>query len=138
MADPAVKNRLLAALSPAVLARLLPRMRPISLAVRQDILVPNAEIETVYFVESGWVSLVSALEDGTQAEVGIVGREGMVGLPLVTGVDTAFVEAYVQADGTALRMDAASFGRAMDEEPEFRKLLLRYVEVIVAQITQTA
>jgi CRP-like cAMP-binding protein len=138
MADPAVKNRLLAALSPAVLARLLPRMRPISLAVRQDILVPNAEIETVYFVESGWVSLVSALEDGTQAEVGIVGREGMVGLPLVTGVDTAFVEAYVQADGAALSMEATNFRRAMEEEAEFRAVLLRYVEVMLAQVMQTA
>jgi CRP-like cAMP-binding protein len=78
------------------------------------------------------------LEDGAQAEVGIVGLEGMVGLPLITGVDTAFVEAYAQADGTALRMDAANFRRTMDEEPEFRRLLLRYLEVMIAQITQTA
>lgn len=81
---------------------------------------------------------MALLEDGAHAEVGIVGREGMVGLPLVTGVDTAFVEAYAQADGTALSMDAASLRRAMEQEPEFRRLLLRYLEAMVAQITQTA
>jgi CRP-like cAMP-binding protein len=78
------------------------------------------------------------LEDGAQAEVGIVGREGMVGLPLLTGVNTAFVEAYAQADGTALSMDATSFRRTIEREPEFTRLLFRYLEVMVAQITQTA
>jgi CRP-like cAMP-binding protein len=138
MADPAVKNRLLAALSPDVLARLLPHMRPVSLAVRQNIMTPNTEIEAVYFVESGWISLVSALEDGAQAEVGIVGREGMVGLPLIAGVDTAFVEAFVQADGAALSMEATKFRRTMEEEADFRAVLLRYVEIMLAQIMQTA
>src|SRR5947209_7128019 len=100
-----VKNRLLLALPQDVLSRLLPRMRPISLTVRDDVMAPNAPVEAALFVESGWVSLVMPLEDGAQAEVGIVGKEGMVGLPLVTGADTAFVEAFVQADGAALRMD---------------------------------
>jgi CRP-like cAMP-binding protein len=136
--ESAVKNRLLAALPPDVVSRLMPRLRSVQLSVRNRLMEPNAEIEAVYFVESGWVSLVTLLEDGTQAEVGIVGREGMVGLPLVTGVDTAFVEAYAQADGTAQCMDAGSFRRFMDEEPEFRRLLLRYLEAMVGQITQTA
>jgi CRP-like cAMP-binding protein len=138
VAESVVKNRLLAALPPDVLSRLRPRLRNVPLNVRNTIMMPNTEIEAVYFVESGWVSLVTLLEDGAQAEIGIVGREGMVGLPLVTGVDTAFVEAYAQADGTALRLDAGSFRRTMDEEPEFRRLLLRYLEAMVAQFTQTA
>jgi CRP-like cAMP-binding protein len=150
VANSSVKNRLLAALPPEVLARLLPRFRAVPLTVRDSNMAPNTEIEAVYFVESGWVSLVSLLEDGGQSEVGIVGREGMVGLPLITGVDTAFVQAYAQADGTALRLGAATFRRAMDQEPEFRlrrtmdqepefrRLLLRYVEVMISQITQTA
>jgi CRP-like cAMP-binding protein len=132
------KNQLLAALPPAVLSRLLPRMHHVTLTVRNSIMVPDADIEAVYFVESGWVSLVMLLEDGAQAEVGIVGREGMVGLPLITGVDTSFVDAYAQADGTALSMDAASFRRAMVQEADFRRLLLRYLEATIAQITQTA
>jgi CRP-like cAMP-binding protein len=130
----ALKNQLLAALPPDVISRLMPRLRSVPLSVRNRLMEPNTEIEAVYFIESGWVSLVTLLEDGTQAEVGIVGREGMVGLPLVTGVDTAFVEAYAQADGTAQRMDAASFLRAMEEEAEFRRLLLRYFEAMMGQI----
>jgi CRP-like cAMP-binding protein len=133
-----IKNRLLAALPPETLARLLPRMRPVSLALRGSLMVPDTEVTAVHFVESGFVSLVTSLEDGTQAEVGLIGNEGMVGLPLVTGVDTAFVEAFVQSEGSALRMEARPFRAAMEEEPALRNLLLRYLEAMTAQISQTA
>jgi CRP-like cAMP-binding protein len=133
-----VRNQLLALLPPDVLSRLLPRMRPTALIVRDTLMTPDAIIPSVWFVESGFVSLVTALEDGTQAEVGLVGREGMVGTPLVHGVDTAFSEAYVQADGAALQMDATEFRRALDGEPPLRSLLLRYSEAAHAQTTQTA
>jgi CRP-like cAMP-binding protein len=133
-----VRNQLLAALPPDMLARLLPKMRPVPLVVRDTLMTPDAAIQSVWFVESGFVSLVTALDDGTQAEVGLVGREGMVGTPLVLGVDTAFSEAYVQADGAALQMETNAFRRALDEEPLFRNLLLRYSEAAHAQTTQTA
>jgi CRP-like cAMP-binding protein len=138
MAEPSVRNRLLTGLPPEVLAQLSRHLRSVPLTVRNTLITPNTEIAAAYFVESGWVSLVSVLEDGSHAEVGIVGREGMVGLPLITGVDTSFVEAYVQADGTALRMDAATFRRAMQEQPEFSRRMFRYVDASIAQITQTA
>src|SRR3954469_2126354 len=134
----AVRNQLLAALPPEVLHRLLPRMRSFSLRVREGLIRPEVPIETVWFVESGWVSLVATLEDGSQAEVGLIGREGMVGLPLITGVDTAFVEAFVQADGSALQMDAGTFRQAMEEEPELRSRMFRYLEAMNSQTTQTA
>jgi CRP-like cAMP-binding protein len=125
-------------LPPDVLSRLLPRLHPVSLSVRDTLYRPDTVITAVTFVESGWVSLVAALDDGAQAEVGLIGREGMVGLPLIIGVDTAFEEAFVQADGTALRMDAAAFRRAMAEEPEFQRLMFRYSAAMNAQTTQTA
>jgi len=134
----AVRNQLLAALPPDVLSRLLPKMRHFTLAVRETLIVPDMPIEAVWFVESGWVSLVTTLEDGTQAEVGLVGREGMVGVPLIVGVDTSFSEAFVQADGTALQMEAGAFRRAMDEDDGLRTLLLRYSDAMNAQTTQTA
>jgi CRP-like cAMP-binding protein len=113
-------------------------MRPISLKIREGLLAPDRPIEAVYFVESGWVSLVASLEDGAQAEVGLTGREGMVGLPLIVGIDTPFVEAFVQADGSALTMEAGAFRNAMQEEPELRNLLFRYLEAMHSQTTQTA
>jgi CRP-like cAMP-binding protein len=69
--------------------------------MRDSLMMPDAPVEAVIFVESGWVSLVAPLEDGTQTEVGLIGRKGMVGLALITGVDTSFVETYVQADRSA-------------------------------------
>jgi CRP-like cAMP-binding protein len=142
MTDPVpslgVRNRLLRLLPPEVLVRLLPRMRPISLKIREGLLAPDTTIQAVYFVESGWVSLVASLEDGAQAEVGLTGREGMVGLPLVIGIDTPFVEAFVQADGSALSMEAGAFRNAMQEEPDLRDLLFRYLEAMHSQTTQTA
>jgi CRP-like cAMP-binding protein len=134
----AVRNRLLADLPVDVLARLLPRMHPVSLSIRDTLYRPDTEITAVTFVESGWVSLVAALDEGAQAEVGLIGREGMVGLPLVLGVDTAFEEAFVQADGTGLRMEAGAFRRAMGEEPELQQLMFRYHVAMNAQTTQTA
>jgi CRP-like cAMP-binding protein len=136
--SPGIRNQLLRLLPPEVLARLSPHMRPISLKIREGLLAPDTTIEAVYFVESGWVSLVASLEDGAQAEVGLTGREGMVGLPLILGIDTPFVEAFVQADGSALSMEAGAFRNAMQEEPDLRNLLFRYFEAMHSQTTQTA
>jgi hypothetical protein len=71
------------------LARLLPKLHAVALPVRRTLLVPQERIEAVYFVESGWVSMVAHLDDGTQADVGLVGFEGIIDLPLVVGVDSA-------------------------------------------------
>jgi CRP-like cAMP-binding protein len=95
-------------------------MRSFSLRLRETLIKPDVPIEAAWFVESGFVSLVATLEDGSQAEVGLIGREGMVGLPLITGIETAFVEAFVQGDGSALQMDAGAFRNAMQEEPALR------------------
>src|SRR4051794_11938432 len=134
----APRNQLLAALPPEVLSQLLPRMRSFSLRLRESLIKPDVPIEAVYFVESGWVSLVATLEDGTQAEVGLVGREGMVGLPLIVGVGTSFEEAFVQAKGTALQMEADAFRRTLEEIPVLQRRLYRYSEAMRAQSTQTA
>jgi CRP-like cAMP-binding protein len=134
----AVRNRLLSTLPPEKLAQLLPKLHPVALSFRKGLLAPGEPIEAVYFVESGWASMVAHLDDGTQAEVGLVGREGMVGLPLVAGVDTAFAEAYMQASGTGLQMEAKAFQRELDENSILRKLLLRYNEALSAQTAQTA
>jgi CRP-like cAMP-binding protein len=133
-----VRNQLLAALPPEILAEMLPVLHPFRLTVRETLVRPDGPIEAVYFVESGWVSVVTTLEDGTQAEVGLVGREGMVGLPLVLGVDTAFEEAFVQANGTALHMEASAFRRLLTEFPALQILLFHYILAMHAQTTQTA
>jgi CRP-like cAMP-binding protein len=134
----AVRNQLLAALPSEVLSRLPPRMRSFSLNIRESLITPDAPVEAVYFVESGWLSLVASLEDGMQAEVGLIGREGMVGLPLIIGIDTTFVGAFVKVSGSALCMKTSAFRHALETEPAFRDRLFRYLEVIGSQTMQTA
>ena len=95
-------------------------------------------LDTVLFPESGMVSLLATLDDGEQIEVGIAGREGLVGLPLVFGDDRSLVEARVQMEGTALRIGAAAFRDEMEQSDALRTLLLRYALAFHAQITLSA
>ncbi len=82
--------------------------------------------------------MMALLVDGNSAEVGIVGFEGMVGLPLVLGSDRSPTEAMVQAPGTFLRMGANAFREELDRSAPLRTLLLRYALAFQAQVTQTA
>jgi CRP-like cAMP-binding protein len=136
--NPAVRNRLLSALPSGNLAQLLPKLQAVSLPVRKSLLVPQERIAAVYFIESGWASVVAQLNDGMQAEIGLIGREGMVGYPLIGGVETAFAETYMQAGGAGLQMEAVAFQRELDDNPDLRRRLFRYNEALHAQTAQTA
>ena len=138
LAPPAPSNRLLAALPAADLARLWPQLEPVGLEMRETLHVSDEPIAAVYFPESGWASMLALLADGRSAEVGLVGTEGMVGLPLLLGSDSSGTEAMVQASGTMLRLEAGAFRRALEESPALRTLLLRYALAFQQQVTQTA
>jgi CRP-like cAMP-binding protein len=134
----AVRNGLLAALPPEDLARLRPRLQPVELPFDQTLYPADGAVDSALFVETGMVSLIATLEDGEQVEVGIAGREGLIGLPLVFGDDRSLVEARVQMEGTALRMDAAALRDEMERSAAFCALLLRYALAFQAQVTMTA
>ncbi len=136
--QPLIRNGLLAALPPEDLARLRPGLRPVELPFDQTLYPADGTVEAVLFPESGMVSLLATLEDGEQVEVGIAGREGLIGLPLVFGDDRSLVEARVQQEGTALRMDAAALRDGMGGSVALRGLLNRYVLAFQAQVTMTA
>jgi CRP-like cAMP-binding protein len=135
---PASRNRLLAALLPDDLARLRPRLEAVELPLRKVLHAPGKPIEDVYFPETGYVSMLAYMEDGDAAEVGMVGREGMVGLPVLLGAEHDDIEAMVQSPGTALRMDAQAFREELERVPAFRTLLLRYALVHHGQVARTA
>ncbi len=135
---PAPKNRLLAALPAEDLARIQLRLEAVEFGLREVLQAPDKSMTAVYFPESGWISMMALLEDGSAAEVGIVGFEGMVGLPLLLGSDRAATEAMVQAPGTFLRLGATAFEEEQDRSSPFRKLLLRYALAFQAQVAQTA
>ena len=136
--QPEVRNRLLAGLPPADFALLAPSLRPVELELRQVLHAPDQRIEAVHFPESGMVSMLAALEDGALQEVGVVGREGVVGLAVVLGADSSPLEALVQGAGPALRMPAAGLRAAFERSPALRTTLLRHMQAFHLQVTQTA
>ena len=133
-----VGNQLLTALPPAALASVLPKLTSVPLEMRKEVYHADGPIEFVWFPQTGMISLVAHLDDGMQAEVGIIGKEGMLGVPLLSGVDTSFNEAMVQMSGTALRMSATDFRTEIETNAPFRTVLQRYSEAHQAQVMQTA
>jgi CRP-like cAMP-binding protein len=96
------------------------------------------KIRHVYFPTESFISLVTALDDDAQLEVGIVGDEGMLGMSLILGVSRSPQHALVQGAGAALRMSAATFVRHCRQDDELRQRLNRYVYVLMRQLAQTA
>src|SRR3954468_7799011 len=126
----AVRNRLLAALPPDDFAALAPALRPVDLDFRQTLHRPDRPLEAAYFPERGMVSMLAPLEEGQTMEVGIIGREGLVGLPIVLGADSATTEALVQMQGDALRVPAPELRDAFGRSAALRAVLLRYATVV--------
>jgi CRP-like cAMP-binding protein len=133
-----VRNQLLTCLSAGDFAYLAPHLRQVDLAVRSSIHGAGEAITEVFFPERGYASMLAALDEGDTAEVGMIGSEGMIGLPLVFGTDRSLVEAMVQGSGTAIRLAADIFQRALEERPAFRAVLLRYAMAFNVQVTMTA
>src|SRR5215213_1346149 len=122
--QPAVRNRLLAALSPDDFALLAPALQPTKLELEQVLYAAHQPIGTAYFLENGTVSMLAPLEDGRFMEVGLVGREGLVGLSVVLGADSSATEAMVQMQGTAFQIRSAKLKEAFEVSPTPRGLLL--------------
>lgn len=132
------RNRLLAALPHVDLARLLPRLEPIALTFRQVLITRGEQVRDIVFPETGWTSNLITFENGDAGEVGLIGREGMVGLPVLFGDDRGLARTIVQGGGSALRLDVATFRHCLDEIPSLRTRLFRYALALQAQISQVA
>jgi CRP-like cAMP-binding protein len=130
-------NLLLAALSEEDLSRIRPHLRPVCLQIKQHLTGANQPIGHVYFLQSGIVSVVAQTCDGHRIEVGIVGREGVTGLPLALGSGQGPNQEFVQVPGKALAMPAGEFRRALETLPQFHATVLRYAYVFMTQISQS-
>ncbi|WP_236552437.1 Crp/Fnr family transcriptional regulator [Belnapia sp. F-4-1] len=113
-------------------------MEAVELPFEETLTPAGGVVNAVLFPESGMVSLLATLEGDGQVEVGIVGREGLIGLPLVLDDDHSLVEARVQQEGTALRLDAAALRDGMGESAAPRTVLLRYAMAFNTQVSLTA
>jgi CRP-like cAMP-binding protein len=134
----AILNSLLAALPRRSYLQLLPGLTPVDLVFGDVLYEPGDPIREVYFPSLSLVSLLTLVEGHLALEVGLVGREGMVGFPLALGVDVSPVRALVQGAGPALKMNAARFRTELRASPPLQHEMHRYVHAMMAQISQTA
>jgi CRP-like cAMP-binding protein len=131
-------NHLLASLATGDFALLEPHLKSVPLKLRKGIEKPNRRIEEIYFPESGFVSVVAVQSKETQVEVGLIGREGMTGLPVVLGDDRTPHSTYVQAAGEGQCIPALELASALGASRSLRDLLLKYVQAFGVQTAQTA
>ncbi len=131
-------NRLLGLLPPRDYQRLRPHLHRISLQYKQSLYRANKPIEFVYFIETGVGSLVNTMKNGDAAEVGTIGNEGLVGLPIVLGDDRAPTSVYVQVPGVGLRMKAALFKKGLARSASMRAVMLHYAHAFFNQVAQSA
>jgi CRP-like cAMP-binding protein len=132
------RNSLLAGLPRKSYRDLLPDLVPVTLDFGDVLYEPEDRIHDVYFPGRSVVSLLTVVDGHNALEVGLVGREGMVGIPLALGVATSPARALVQGSGAAMQMSAGSFRKAFEASEPLRRGLHRYTHGLMAQITQTA
>ncbi len=133
-----IPNSLLAALPRMSYLKLLPGLAEVDLTFGEVLYEPGAPIRDVYFPGRSLISLLTVVEGHLALEVGVVGRDGMLGIPLGRGIDTSRVRALVQGAGPALKMSAARFRTELRASPPLQRELHLYVHAMMAQISQTA
>lgn len=133
-----VGNHLLAALPQEEYERLLSNLEPVSLSLKQVLYEPNEPIEYAYFPNNGASSLLNLMQDGQTIEAATVGKEGMIGVPLLLGTTQIPLQVIVQIPGDGLRMKADVFKAEVYGGCPLHTRLLRYTQTLMNQISQTA
>ena len=137
-ASPQAVNRLLAALPDADYQRLIPHLKRVELSFKQVLHEVGEPIEYVYFPHRGIVSLLSTMADGSMVEVGLVGNEGIAGIPATLGDNIATTIAIVQVPGSGMRMKASVLKTEFGRGGSLQSLLLRYIQALYAFVSQNA
>lgn len=133
-----IRNRILAELGEDDFDALRRRLEPITVS-GGDVLESASEAQrSVYFIESGIVSMLAPLEQGGRLEVGHVGREGVAGVHAALGADTTTCDLMAQGDCVLLRVDVAAIRRLLETSPGLRDGLVGFANALHTQIAQTA
>ena len=132
-----LRNGILAALLATEYKRLLPRLEHVTLKRGEIVYRADQEIEAVYFPEEAVVAMVDTTDDGRTVEVGVIGREGIVGINIFLGGVTTPDKAVVQLPGGAMRMSSKSLRQEMRFGSPLQRLLLDYTRALVAVISKS-
>ena len=136
--DDALMNHLLAALPDDEFTRLKPNLEPVSLQLGQVIYESGEQLDYVYFPTTAIISLLYIMENGSTAEIGMAGNDGLVGISLFMGGSTTPNRAVVQSAGNAFRLRSKVLKFEFHLSGDFQNILLRYTQYLMTQISQTA
>ena len=131
-------NQLLGALPAADLARLAPMLDTVQVEVGEVLCEPAAPTRHIYFPHDCLISLLGVAEGRMTLEVGLVGREGMLGATVALGHEVSQVRAVVQRAGRASRMESGAFRTEFARNPSLQRVLYRYTDTLLAQAIQIA
>ena len=132
------ENQLIELLPRQARLRLLALCEPVQLVLSEVLCQPGAPTRQVYFPTNGFISLVTLIEGSPGLEVGMVGREGMLGAQLALGVVRAPLHALVQGTGAAWRIPASAFRSELAHSPALQRVLNRYLYVLMTQLARSA
>ena len=131
-------NQILAALPASEYKRLTDHLKPVHLISGTILLEPNEPIEKIYFPQRAMISLVSIMMDGSTTEIGLVGNEGMIGLPAILGGESTTSRTIVQISGTALEISADIIKEEFQRGEKLYELLLLYTQALLTLVSQSA
>jgi CRP-like cAMP-binding protein len=131
-------NRLLALLPEADRQQISAQLKPVYIQLGYVVHESGAPLDYVYFPTSSIVSLLYVMEDGSSAEIAVVGNEGAVGVALFMGGDTSPSRAVVQSAGWAYRLNSRRLNEEFAKGGAMQQLLLRYTQALITQMAQTA
>jgi CRP-like cAMP-binding protein len=136
--DPKIRNEILLGLPTKEAEMLFPKLEFVRLPVHHILHERGDTLKSVYFVNSGLVSFLSVFPDGKSVEVGLVGKEGFVGLPLVAGFRTASMRASIQVEASAFRIDASALIEVLQHSPVVNHRLQQFSQVLAMEVSHLA
>jgi CRP-like cAMP-binding protein len=133
-----IHNQILLGLPEKELAALLPKLEFVRLQVHHVLHEPGNTLKSAYFCNSGMISILTVFADGKSVEVGLVGKEGFIGLPLLVGFRTASTRAIDQVEGSAFRVDAEALLAILPNSPVLDRRLKQVSQLVAMEVTQIA
>ncbi|HEY3973930.1 MAG TPA: Crp/Fnr family transcriptional regulator [Candidatus Sulfotelmatobacter sp.] len=134
----AVHNTILLGLPPQESKLLFPKLEFVRLMTHHILHEPGDTLKSAYFCNSGLISILSAFPDGKTVEVGLVGKEGFVGIPLLAGFQTASTRAIAQIEATAFRVNSEVLIAILRQCPSLERRLQQFAQIIGMETTQIA
>jgi CRP-like cAMP-binding protein len=131
-------NHLLAELPCHIQNRLFPEMQKVELSLGEVLCDPGVTLHYAYFPTDSIVSHLYVMEDGSSADISVVGNEGVVGISLFMGGQSTPIRSVVQSAGEAFRLPGQLLLEEFNRQSELQVLLLRYTQALITQISQTA